>query len=144
MDPTFDRGRRFLLVKVGLLYYFSSLNRGDVVIARNPRQNSKDDIVKRVVGLPLDTVVKHPRGWCSRSPEFLTTVTLTKDQIWLQGDNMRHSVDSRTYGPLPINQVYGKVICQIYPSLKMIANTMEHSGQGKEFQKLATSYVGQD
>ena len=144
MDPTFDSGKRFLLVKVGLLYYFSSLNKGDVIIAKNPRKNSKDDIVKRVIGLPLDTIIKHPRGWCSRSPHLLTTVTLGKDQVWLQGDNMGHSVDSRTYGPLTLDQVYGKVICQVYPSIKMIGNTMEYSGQGPEFQKIATAYVGID
>ena len=56
--------------------------------------------------------------------------------MWLQGDNMRESCDSRTYGQVHKNNVYGKVVCQIYPQFKFLNNTLEYAGQEELYQNI--------
>lgn len=36
-----------------------------------------------------------------------------RGHVWLQGDNLLHSRDSREYGPIPLALVRGKVLCQV-------------------------------
>ena len=135
MDPTLNRNKCYLLVRVGLLYYPFKLHRGEVILASNPRNADEQDVVKRVIGMEDDIIVKHPRGWKSKSPHLLSFETIKKDHIWIQGDNMRESCDSRTYGQVDIDKVYGKVVCQIWPwsESKFMRRTMEYSGQGPEY-----------
>lgn len=33
--------------------------------------------------------------------------------VWIQGDNLLHSLDSRAYGPVPLGLVRGRVMCQV-------------------------------
>ncbi len=33
--------------------------------------------------------------------------------VWVQGDNLAHSLDSRVYGPVPLALVKGRVVCQV-------------------------------
>lgn len=40
--------------------------------------------------------------------------------IWLQGDNLTASLDSRQYGPVPLALVRGRVILQVYPRLRTV------------------------
>ena len=40
---------------------------------------------------------------------------LAEDEVFLLGDNLSASVDSRNFGPLPIGAITGKVIAVIYP-----------------------------
>ncbi|MEW5312131.1 MAG: hypothetical protein WDW38_003781 [Sanguina aurantia] len=40
--------------------------------------------------------------------------------VWVQGDNMTHSLDSRQYGPIPLALVRGRVLLQVYPFVKCI------------------------
>lgn len=136
MDPTLNREKCFLLVKVGLLFYPFKLCRGEVILSSNPRNPDDQDVVKRIIGMEDDIIIKHPRGWKSRSPHLLSFETIKPGHLWLQGDNMRESCDSRTYGQVDVSKVYGKVMCQLWPDFKFMRNTMEYSGQGKEFQDI--------
>ena len=36
-------------------------------------------------------------------------------QVWLQGDNLRNSTDSRNYGPVPLPLVTGRVFFKVWP-----------------------------
>ena len=145
MHPTLDREKCYLLVRVGILFYPFTLNRGDVILAKNPRNKDDQDVVKRVIGMENDTIIRHPRGWKSRSPQLLSTQTIQSDKVWLQGDNMSESCDSRTYGQVDRHKVYGKVICQIYPEFKFMTNTMEYAGQGSEYQDIVSlKSIGND
>ena len=38
--------------------------------------------------------------------------------IWIQGDNLPASLDSRQYGPVPLALVRGRVVAQLYPRLR--------------------------
>src|SRR5574340_782759 len=53
MEPNFHNGEYILTNKV--LYKFRAPQRGDVVIFKSPR-NKEIDYIKRVIGLPGDTV----------------------------------------------------------------------------------------
>jgi len=136
MHPTLHREKCYLLVRVGLLFYPFGIHRGDVILATNPRNEDEQDVVKRVIGMENDQIIKHPRGWKSNSPHLLSEQTIKKDHLWLQGDNLNESCDSRTYGQVECNKVYGKVLCQIYPQFKFINKTMEYAAQDEVYHRI--------
>ena len=45
--------------------------------------------------------------------------------VWLQGDNFTDSTDSRSYGPVPIAMITGRVVCTLWPKFKWITNNLE-------------------
>jgi len=90
MEPTFRDGQVVLVGKGGLL--FGPLKRGDVVVFTRNGQL----LVKRVVALPYETA---PDG--TRVPA---------NHIYVVGDNLEVSDDSRTFGPIPLRSVIGKVL----------------------------------
>lgn len=98
--------------------------RGELVVAVNPNE-FRGTVCKRVVGLPGDIVEFDPRRggvtWSAgslvpqleadkRKEKDLTFVKVPKGHVWLSGDNMSNSTDSRDYGPMPIAMIRGKVI----------------------------------
>eukprot|EP01083_Nonionella_stella_P151603 484611_1 len=139
MHPTIDREKCYLVVRVGLLFYPFNLKKGDVILSTNPRNKKDEDVVKRIIGMENDTIIKHPRGWKSRSRHLLSEQTIEKGHVWLQGDNMNESCDSRAYGQVDLSNVYGKVICQIYPQFRFMKNTMEYAAQDAEYQEIVAS-----
>ncbi|XP_076927979.1 uncharacterized protein LOC143591750 [Bidens hawaiensis] len=76
---------------------------GDVVIFSNPT-NFKERCVKRIVAMEGDYISdtsgakKVPEGHC-----------------WVEGDNSAFSSDSRTYGPIPLGLIQGRVTHVIWP-----------------------------
>ncbi len=65
-------------------------------------------------------------GWwveksCDRvesSRRVVTTVAevvVPTGRVWLQGDNLHNSTDSRVYGPVPHGLIRGRVLCRIWP-----------------------------
>jgi signal peptidase I len=118
-------------------------NRGDIIIfvqsdlAAFGQQDSKQ-LIKRVLGLPGERVVvadgvvtiynkEHPRGfqpdktlpYGANNHIPLTSgnvdVTLAKDQIFVNGDNRGNSLDSRSFGPVSLNHVVGKLVYRLLP-----------------------------
>ena len=79
IDPTPDRWPR----------------RGAVVVVREP--DSGILAIKRVAARPGDRVGTGP-----------ASVLLAEDEAWLLGDNRDRSVDSRSYGPVPLNALVGR------------------------------------
>ena len=84
------------------------LELGDVVIARSPL-DPRQYICKRVLGVAGDLVCVDPTQPDSRM------VSVPPGHVWLQGDNMHNSTDSRTYGPVPLGLVKGRVVYRVWP-----------------------------
>ncbi|KAL1407122.1 hypothetical protein Q8F55_006536 [Vanrija albida] len=97
---------------------------GELVVATNPN-DFRGTVCKRVIGLPGDIVEYDPRRgdvtWSNgslvpqleadkRKEKGLTFVKVPKGHVWLSGDNLSNSTDSRDYGPMPIAMVRGKVL----------------------------------
>nr|XP_043610575.1 mitochondrial inner membrane protease subunit 2-like [Erigeron canadensis]XP_043610576.1 mitochondrial inner membrane protease subunit 2-like [Erigeron canadensis] len=76
---------------------------GDVVYFSNPT-NFKERNVKRIVAMQGDYIanvggaIKVPEGHC-----------------WVEGDNSASSYDSRSFGPIPLGLIQGRVTHVIWP-----------------------------
>lgn len=129
MDPTFEDGE-YLIVDE-LSYRFEEPERLDVIIFRFPK-NPKEFFIKRIIGLPGETVtiegntvrvtradgsaltleeayvINHGNG-TSRS------VTLKDDEYFVMGDNRPESSDSRVWGVLPRENIIGRAFVRLLP-----------------------------
>ncbi|ERN05553.1 hypothetical protein AMTR_s00007p00265900 [Amborella trichopoda] len=103
MAPTLNNDGDVLIVE-RLSSRHGRIYPGDIVIACSP-QNPNIKICKRVIGLEGDHISFHPNVGSRK----VITVTVPKGHVWLQGDNIMHSQDSRHYGPVPFALLKGKV-----------------------------------
>ena len=99
-----------------------AIGRGDVVLCTNPVR-AQHAIAKRVVGMPGDMVRSSPND-----PASLCSVPA--GHVWLQGDCLEASRDSREYGAVPMWLVRGKVVAKIWPVSKAmwIERTLKYRG----------------
>lgn len=118
MAPTLRDGQPVFFTRVNLRY-----SRGDVVYARMP---SGENYVKRVVALEGDVVElrdgtlyingvpeDNPNAYGATQPQegiVEYPYTVGEDMAFLVGDNREGSVDSRTFGALPLSSIRGKLI----------------------------------
>lgn len=131
MEPTLNVGDRILVFK--LAYDFSSPATGDVVVFKAPPAEhcgdpSVTDLVKRIVGLPGQTI------WSERNTIYIDGKPLRQDwphyrllltpiakqtiglnHYFMMGDNHPASCDSRDWGTLPRSDIIGKVVLKIWP-----------------------------
>jgi len=101
MKPTLLDGQIVLTVP------FDTVKRGDVVIARSPA-DPKIRICKRVLGLKGD--IKQYGNNSNFEKSYVP-----EGQVWLEGDNSSVSRDSRTYGPVPLGLIEGKIVWRVFP-----------------------------
>ncbi|XP_044281725.1 mitochondrial inner membrane protease subunit 1 [Varanus komodoensis] len=107
MEPTIHNSD--IVFSENLSCHFYSIQKGDIVIAKNPN-DPKSNICKRVMGLEGDKV-------CTSSPsDFLKIHSyVPKGHVWLEGDNLRNSTDSRCYGPVPYGLIKGRICFKLWP-----------------------------
>jgi signal peptidase I len=126
MSPTIMQGDRILVSK--LTYRFREPSRGDVIAFRIGWKR----VVKRIVGLPGD-VIEVRDGLLYRNGEVIAhepyTVLYSYDShrrpywsrkvrdkhVFVMGDNKVMSVDSRDFGPIPYQDIIGKVVFIYFP-----------------------------
>ncbi len=130
MVPTLNPGNRVLVNK--LSYDFHSVHRGDIIVFRTPPDDRSNpaikDLVKRVVGLPGDTVSSQggklyvngkPLSEPYLPPGVVTNgVAVTKippGELWVMGDNRTDSEDSRYFGPISEKLIVGRVFLRYWP-----------------------------
>ena len=81
------------------------ITRGTLVLFKSP-QDPNRSVVKRVIGLPGDTIRPLRRYSCPEKPaqnkagSVEEEVTVPVGHLWLEGDNPSHSYDSNDYGPV--------------------------------------------
>ncbi|XP_058813029.1 mitochondrial inner membrane protease subunit 1 [Topomyia yanbarensis] len=51
-----------------------------------------------------------------QQPEIrISIVTVPRGHLWIEGDNVHNSSDSRNYGPVPIGLVKSRALCRVWP-----------------------------
>ena len=150
MLPQLEIGDRIVVSK--LSYRLHEPRRGDIVVfdSPNPRPKdtsglparvlrgiaqavgvaapSTDEFVKRVVGLPGETVEAHggkvfvdgkelvePYLPASGQVTDFAQVRIPPDQLFVMGDNRDNSADSRVFGPIKQSTIVGRVIVRVWP-----------------------------
>jgi len=121
MIPTLKIGDHILVNK--FIFWFEKPHRGDIIVFKYPRDESKD-FIKRVVGLPGEWVeMKGTTVYINGKPldepyarydpnirnrvDF-GPVFVTPGHLFMMGDNRDNSMDSRYWGLLDIKKIKGK------------------------------------
>ena len=154
MVPQLKVNDRIVVSK--LAYHFHGPRRGDIVVFDNPDeatfpeahphynpvvrvlrgigsavglvQPSTEEFIKRVIGLPGETVEGRQGHVFVNGREliepYLPAGTVTTDfapvlvpkgDLWVMGDNRNNSRDSRVFGPIRQKTVVGRTIVRIWP-----------------------------
>jgi signal peptidase I len=129
MLPTLAVGDHLIVEK--LSYHFAAPQRGDVIVFQAPAalqaQNLHDDLIKRIIALPGDTVEitegqVYINGKALREP-YLTEapnygigpIKVPEGQYFVLGDNRNHSYDSHYWGFISEEDIIGRAIWRYYP-----------------------------
>ncbi|UOE92861.1 signal peptidase I [Alkalihalobacillus sp. LMS39] len=136
MMPTLHHSDRMIVNKIG--YTISEPDRFDIVVFHATEEK---DYIKRVIGLPGDTIVydndilyinnepydepyldelKHQLGGSKLTYDFTlqevtNEVSVPEGYLFVMGDNRQHSLDSRDIGLIPIDEVVGKANIVFWP-----------------------------
>ncbi len=138
MEPNyFDK--EYLIIDE-LSYRLHTPIRGEVIVFRPPTDPTKF-FIKRVIGLPGDTVelmngvvkiynTDHPNGWVldessyldlsdlsedERASMSMRPLTLGEDEYFVMGDNRRASYDSRFFGAIQEGSIVGRAFVRGWP-----------------------------
>jgi signal peptidase I len=131
MFPNFHDGDYIITDKIS--YRLGDPKLGDVVVFKNPRDESQD-FIKRIIGTPGNKVRLEnnhiflngrllPEPYLSKSVNtdgmaFLQEgdeVTVPPGVYFVLGDNRPHSSDSRDWGYVKKNEIIGKVFIRYWP-----------------------------
>ncbi|MGM0439068.1 MAG: signal peptidase I [Patescibacteria group bacterium] len=127
MEPNYHQGD-YLIVDQ-LSYRLREPERGEVIVFDSPTP-PKRRFIKRIIGLPGETVSledgtiyiengeKRPLeedNYLQEKTEGDFEVTLDDDEYFTMGDNREASLDSRSWGPLPEENIIGRVSVQLTP-----------------------------
>ncbi|MFZ4665520.1 MAG: signal peptidase I [Prochlorotrichaceae cyanobacterium] len=129
MLPTLQINDRLIIDKVS--YHFTQPDRGDIVVFQPTeelrQQNFKDAFIKRIIGLPGDTVeVKDDTVFVNGealSENYLQDYpdyqwgpeTVPEDQYLVLGDNRNNSYDSHYWGFVPRGNIIGRAVVRFWP-----------------------------
>lgn len=83
-------------------YKFSQ---GDVVVFSSP-SNHREIYIKRITALPGD--------WIG-TPSEHDMVKIPEGHCWVEGDNPASSLDSKSFGPIPLGLIRGRVTHIVWP-----------------------------
>lgn len=100
------------------------IERGEVVVLSSPVDGTR--VVKRVIGLPGETVVvtggvvfinSEPldEPYIMEAPRYAGTWQLGDNQYFVLGDNRNHSYDSADYGPVDADLLQGVIEFRWWP-----------------------------
>jgi signal peptidase I len=126
MAPLLSDQERIFINK--FVYRFEDIHRGDVVVFWYPLDRSKS-FIKRVIGLPGETVdIRHGLLYVNGQlvpepyvPPQYTDVTdfgpvkVPKDNYFVMGDHRISSNDSRVFGPVASQFIYGRAVFAYWP-----------------------------
>lgn len=131
MVPTFRSGDFLITEKV--TYRFGTPKTGDIVILKNPRDESQE-FIKRIIALPGDTI-RIERSFVFVNEQQLSepylppdiptpagaylsegsTIKVGANQYFVMGDNRSHSSDSRDWGGVSKQEIIGRALFRYWP-----------------------------
>lgn len=134
MSPALTDGERLFVNRaayaeiplpgLGTMHPFDTPKRGDIVVLDSDHTRRNGAYIKRIIGLPGETVsfidgivlidgvplvedyIDGAITTCT--PRFACTVTVPAGSVYVLGDNRADSEDSRTFGPVPIDDLLGR------------------------------------
>ena len=127
MLPRLEDHDRLFINK--FVYHIESIHRGDIVVFHYPRDPEKS-YIKRVIGLPGDHIrIDEGRVWVNgteldeayvpdryRDSRSMTATVIPEDSYFVMGDHRSISSDSREFGPVERDLIYGKAVFVYWPA----------------------------
>ncbi|MEF2560352.1 MAG: signal peptidase I [Eggerthellaceae bacterium] len=133
MENTIMTGDRLFAEK--LSYQFSEPQRGDIVVFSDPQVPSRV-LVKRVIATEGQTISMsggvlyvdglaqnesytlgetYPLSQTAGNVSLSYPYVVPAGEIWVMGDNRENSSDSRYFGPIDVDTVFGKALFTYWP-----------------------------
>jgi signal peptidase I len=130
MQPGLSDQDRLFIDK--FFFRFEKISRGDVIVFHYPRDPEKS-YIKRVIALPGDSIfIDHGRVWVNGEPldepyvphRYLDTrsmpeILIPSGDYFVMGDHRSISSDSRDFGPVDRDLIYGKATFIYWPADNM-------------------------
>ena len=127
MLPRLEDHDRLFINK--FVYHIESIQRGDVVVFHYPRDPEKS-YIKRVIGLPGDRIwIDRGQVWLNgaalrekyvpdryRDTRSMAEMVVPDDSYFMMGDHRSISSDSREFGPVERDLIYGKAVFVYWPA----------------------------
>lgn len=142
MSPALANGERLFVNRgayseihvpgLGDIHPFNSPQRGDIVVLESDHTRRDDAYIKRIIGLPGETVsftdgivviddkplvedyIDGAVSMCVLSR--FCSFTVPGGYVYVLGDNRADSEDSRSFGPVPLDDVVGKAFFSNWPA----------------------------
>lgn len=126
MEDSLQSGQRLLIIKERVAYVFDEPKRGDVTVF-HPPGNRRGDYIKRIIGLPGDTVeikmgavyindIALGESYIKDSPNYTYPPTeVPENSYFVLGDNRNNSSDSHNGWMVPRQNIIGKAWLSIWP-----------------------------
>jgi signal peptidase I len=126
MEPKLEIGDKVIINK--LAYKLGPIKRGDIAAFHSPIEEK--DLVKRVIAIGGDEITLTSEGEIFINGEKITedylpedqnifyinqTVIINEGEVFVMGDNRNNSFDSRFFGTIPENDVFGKFVIIYWP-----------------------------
>jgi len=135
MTPTLLNDERIFINKFTYRFGLSNIARGDTVVFWYPGDTSKS-YIKRVIGVPGDRIrVDGGQVWVNGQlleEEYVPPINrdnvswrdgeeqvVPNDKYFVLGDHRNSSSDSRTWGYVPRDNIYGRAVFVYWPLDKM-------------------------
>lgn len=124
MQPTLFEGDFVVVNK--LAYRIGTPGRGDIIVFHPPSNPDTEPYIKRVIGLPGETVrvqdgmvtidgdeLREP--YIKSPPNYTGTWIVPQGSLFVLGDNRNNSSDSHQWGMVPLDEVIGKALVVYLP-----------------------------
>jgi signal peptidase I len=126
MEPMLEVGDKVIINK--LAYKFGRVERGDIIAFHS--QIEKKDLVKRAIAIEGDEITLTTEGEIFINGEKIIedylpsnqdifyinqTVTVGENELFVMGDNRKKSFDSRIFGTISEDDVFGEFVIIYWP-----------------------------